>query len=87
VATFRVASVRPGAPPTERHVPVAGRRIAVHYENGDERFLKVGGDYRVKVWWLGETPATSHFLSSVHTDAHVCSGGTIHADGAPIDTR
>jgi hypothetical protein len=80
--TFRVESAQPNrtADPSVSHRLETGRLAVVHYEAHEERFLRVGERYKVKVWPI------AGFLSSVHTSDRPCSGGTVHADGAPIDT-
>jgi hypothetical protein len=62
------------------HSPVAGHIVVVHYGRHEEQFLHVGQRYLVTVWWLG------HYFSGVHMANHVCSTGTLHADGSAIDT-
>ena len=81
-ATFRVESAQPkrAADASVLHRLQKGRLAVVHYEAHEERFLRVGERYKVKVWPI------AGFLSSVHTPDRPCSGGTVHADGAPIDT-
>jgi hypothetical protein len=79
--TFIVESVQREATSsrTEPHSPIKGQ-VVVRYEKHEEQFLHVGQRYLVTVAWVG------HFVSGVHMANHVCSDGTVHADGSAIDT-
>jgi uncharacterized protein YcfL len=85
-ATFRVDRVHTNPNARRLPKPTAGKTVVVHYDLGDEQFLRVGKRYTVKVTWVGGTSATRQFVSGVHTADHVCSGGTVYADGSAIDT-
>jgi hypothetical protein len=79
--TFIVESVQREAasPSNELHSPIKGQ-VVVRYERHEEQFLHVGQRYLVTVSWVG------HYVSGVHMANHVCSDGTVHADGSAIDT-
>ena len=84
--TFVVASVRrnPDAVTTSGFGGPrlrTGERIAVRYDQGSAQFLRIGSRYQVYLWW-----ASGSFWSEVHTANHACSGGTVYANGAAIDT-
>ena len=86
-AMFQVDRLRPSTVHGRGNgpVPVAGKRLAVRYENGEQRYLRANQRYRVIVWWL-KVPPPARFFSSVHTRKSPCSGGTIHVNGTTIDT-
>lgn len=77
--TVETVTAEPGS--QTAHTPVAGKSIAVHYDGGQERYLRVGEEYEVSEAWLG-----GRFVSGVHVGGDACSGGTVHADGSSIDT-
>ncbi len=82
--TFVVESSTPGS-----HVPgvdivpppSVGSRVIVHYEKGEAQFLRTGTRYRVELWG-----ASGGLVSGVRTANRACSGGTVRADGAAIET-
>jgi hypothetical protein len=85
--TFLVESVQPNLSPSPIKVhapPVAGHRVVVRYEHGEEQFLHIGRRYSVKVWWLGISGHPAQFLSSV-AGGQSCCGGTTHLDGTTIN--
>jgi hypothetical protein len=88
VATFTVERMHPNAAAvsTGRKVPVVGLPVTVHLDAGNEQYLRVGRDYKVKVWWLGDSPSKLRFVSSVHVAKQPCSGGIVYADGSAIAT-
>ncbi|MGZ4707587.1 MAG: hypothetical protein ACXWBN_02455 [Acidimicrobiales bacterium] len=59
-----------------------GDEVVVHYRGGDERFVHQGQSYQVDAW--GHVP--DELASGVHTADECAGGGTVHADGSPIDT-
>jgi hypothetical protein len=61
--------------------PSVGSRVTVHYDKGEAQFLRIGTRYRVELWETSDGLA-----SGVHTANRACSGGTLRADGAPIET-
>jgi hypothetical protein len=75
------AAVRAGL-----RIPVAGKQVVVHYDAGNEHFLRVGSRYKVKVWWLGDSDSRRRFVSGIHVAKLPCSGGTVYADGSAIKT-
>jgi len=80
--TFIVERLQDEATPAriKPHSPIEGNIVVVHYQRHEEQFLHVGQRYLVTVWWIG------HYASGVHMANHLCSNGTVHADGSAIDT-
>ena len=86
--TFMVERVDPNVAAARigKRIPVAGKRVVVHYDRGNEQFLHRGRQYKVRVWWVGESQSRLRFFSGVHVANQPCSGGTVYADGSPIET-
>jgi hypothetical protein len=83
VATYLIDSVwRSQSGFREPPKLLAGQRVNVRYEHGQAQFLRVGDRYRVTLWWISD----AGFWSGVHMGDEACSGGTVYADGSPIDT-
>jgi hypothetical protein len=81
-ATFTVESTKtfrtenPDGP-----IPKLTASVAVEYPDDVAHFLHVGKRYLVNVEWSGTA-----FESDIHRAGDCGSGGTLHADGSPIDT-
>jgi hypothetical protein len=81
-ATFTVEKATPNPKAIRTPLAANATKVVVRYDEGDEQFLTIGKDYKVRVWPTGATK----YLSSVHRDDHPCSGGTTYADGTAIAT-
>jgi hypothetical protein len=83
-ATFSIVSVSQ-ASSQARSTPkppvlTPDQTVDVQYFGDHAKFLRLGSNYRVEVYWVG------YFRSDVRVASDPCSGGTVYADGRPIDT-
>ena len=82
-ATFHIESVKVGPHPRpSAPIPAKQTSLPVYYYGGDTRFLRVGQRYDAQIWW-----DDGRFTAYVTTAEDTCGGGgTLHADGSPIET-